>query len=633
MTEQERTDDTTESTPVSDAAQVPADVAAEQVVVETSAEEQADEAEQAEPAADEPVEQTEAPAADEPAEQTEAPAADEPAEQTEAPTADEPAEQTEAPATDEQAERTEPTEPAPDAPVEDAPEQDAPAEAPASAEATPSEEPTPSADDEPAPEAASAEAPGATTAEAPSASPTGAAPRPTPRPTPRPPTPAAVRPAAPAAAAAPLPTPHPPALTPAESAEAARWGRVDDDGTVWVREATGERAVGQYPGADTADALAFYVRRFADLHAKVLLLETRLATTDLPVKEIDSTLEHLTAELAEPAAVGDLDSLRSRLDALRAVADERRAEADAQRAAAKQAAIEARTAIVEAAEKIAGTEPDRIQWRPAGEQLRTLLDQWKDAQRHGPRIDRTTEDALWKRFSHARSTFDRERRRFFAELEKHNTSAKAEKTALVAEAERLATSTEWGPTSAAYRDLMARWKAAGRASRKDDDALWARFRAAQDQFFAARDASQKQTDEEFGANLQVKLALLEEAERLVPVRDLAAARASLREIQERWEKAGKVPRNDVQRVEGRLRAVEQAVRDAEQAQWQRSNPETRARAEGALAQLTAAIAGLEADLEKARAAGDQRKIADAQAALDARRAWLEQVERAAAESR
>lgn len=452
--------------------------------------------------------------------------------------------------------------------------------------------------------------------------------RATPRPGPRPhavPTPAAVAPTA--------TVPVPPALTPAESAEAARWGRVDDDGTVWVREESGERAVGQYPGADAADALAFYVRRYGDLHAKVVLFEARLQATDLSVKEIDQTLKHLTEELAEPAAVGDLGALRARLDALREVAAERRAQAEAERAAAKEAAVAHRTELVEAAEKIAATPPEKMQWRPAGEQLRTLLERWKEAQRQGPRLDRPTEDALWKRFSHARSTFDRERRRWFAELEKRNAEAKAAKEKLVAEAERLSTSTDWGPTSGAYRELMERWKAAGRASRKDDDALWARFRAAQDVFFSARDAANRQTDAEYAANLQVKLGLLEEAEKLVPVTDLAAAKRTLRDIQDRWEKAGKVPRGDVQRVEGRLRAVETAVREAEQAQWRRTNPETRARAEGAAAQLYAAIAALEEDLERAKADGDQRRIAEAQAALDARRAWLEQVEKAAEESR
>jgi hypothetical protein len=434
------------------------------------------------------------------------------------------------------------------------------------------------------------------------------------------------------AAAAPT-APVPPPADAAEAALAATFGSVDAEGNVSVREASGERVVGQFPGATEQEALALYVRRFLDLQAKVTLFEARLSATDLSVKEIDQTLSRLTTEVAEPAAVGDLDGLRARLDALRGVAAERRVAAEAERLAARAAAVESRTAIVEAAEKIAETEPSRIQWRPAGEQLRLLLDQWKDAQRNGPRLDRPTEESLWKRFSHARTTFDRERRHFFAELEQRNSSAKAAKERLVAEAERLQHSSDWGATAGAFRDLMAEWKLAGRASRSDDDALWARFRAAQDAFFASRDAQNAATDEEYRANLEVKEALLTEAEALLPIRDLNSAKQAIRGIQDRWEAAGKVPRADVQRVEGRLRAVETSIRDAEQAQWTRSNPETRARAEGAAAQLEQAIAGLEADLEKAKAAGDKRRIADAQAALDARRAWLEQVQRAADDSR
>jgi hypothetical protein len=497
-------------------------------------------------------------------------------------------------------------EPVVDAPVVDAPAQDA---EPAATEPAPTyTEPT-----------VSAPTPG---------------PVPTPRvlarPTPRP------RPAAPAAAGTPtaVPAPAVPApadLSPAEAAAAAAFGRVDEDGTVWVRDGETERSVGQYAG-DADEALAFYVRRYADLHAKVALAEARVGT-DLPAKELEQTLTHLDAELTEPAAVGDLPALRARIAALHTVAAERRAAQDAERAAAKQAAVAARTALVEAAEQLAATDPAAMQWRPAGEQLRTLLDQWKDAQRHGPRIDRPTEDALWRRFSHARSAFDRERRRHFAELEKSNASAKTAKTALVAEAEALATSTDWGATAGAFRDLMTRWKASGRAGRKDDDALWARFRAAQDAFFAARDAQSKQTDAEFAANLEVKLELLTKAEALVPVTDLAAARAALRDLQEAWEAAGKVPRADVQRVEGRLRAVEQAVRDAEQAQWRRTNPETRARAEGAAAQLVSAITQLEAELATAEAKKDARLVAELTSALEARKAWLEQVERAAADAR
>ncbi|WP_164984051.1 DUF349 domain-containing protein, partial [Cellulomonas endophytica] len=455
-----------------------------------------------------------------------------------------------------------------------------------------------------------------------------------PRPTPGAVRPRPPRPGAPAArtAAAPVAVPIPP-VDPAEEAAAAAFGRVDEDGTVYVREGEGERAVGQFAAGEPQDALALYVRRYLDLKAKLTLVEARIAGTDLPVKEIDQQVDGIAGELAEPSAVGDLDALRARLGPLRELAAARRATAEAERAAARAAAVESRTAIVEQAERIAATDPARMQWRPAGEQLRQLLDQWKEAQRSGARLDRATEESLWKRFSHARTAFDRERRHFFAELEQRNSAAKSAKEALVAEAEKLRTSTDWGATAGAYRDLMTRWKAAGRASRSDDDALWARFRAAQDAFFAARDADNAATDEEFRANLEVKEALLVEAEALVPVRDLARAKSALRSIQERWEDAGKVPRGDLQRVEGRLRAVETAVRESEQAQWRRSNPETRARAEGAAAQLEAAIAGLEQDLAAAEASGDARRAKEARTALEARRSWLEQVERAAQDAR
>ncbi|WP_455737954.1 DUF349 domain-containing protein [Cellulosimicrobium funkei] len=532
--------------------------------------------------------------------------------------------QTEAPAADDapaaEAETASPADAAPEAPAADAAEaaDDAPADAAPVAEAT---------------------APTETTAPA-EAAPRPAAPRPGPRPKPSalphpPRKPAAPAAGAPAAAAVVPEVPAVPALADDSAAAkaAAAFGRVDEDGTVYVRESAGERSVGQFPGVGADEALTLYVRRYLDLQAKVALFEARLTSTDLSVKEIDQTIARLTEETTEPSAVGDLDGLRAQVESLRGAAAERRAQLEAERAAAKAAALEARTEIIEAAEKIAATDPSRMQWRPAGEELRGLLERWKEAQRSGPRIDRASEEALWKRFSHARTAFDRERRHYFAELEQRNASAKAAKEKLVAEAEALSSSTDWGPTAGAYRDLMARWKAAGRASRKDDDALWARFRAAQDTFFQARDAVNSATDAEYAANLEVKEALLTEAEALVPVKDLAAAKAALRDLQERWEEAGRVPRGDLQRVEGRLRAVENAVRDAEQAQWTRSNPETRARAEGAAAQLEAAIEALEADLAAAQSRGDARAVKEAETALAARRSWLEQVVRAAEDSR
>ena len=446
-------------------------------------------------------------------------------------------------------------------------------------------------------------------------------------------TPASPAPPEPAPGSAAAPAPTGPAggaeapLDPAEVAAAAAFGRVDDQGNVYLREDAGERVVGQYPGVTADEAMTLYIRRYLDLKAQVDLFAARLE--QLNARDIDTTLATLTEAVSEPAVVGDVSGLRSHVQALATRAEKRKEDLAAQRAAAKERALAQRTQIVEAAEKIAGRDPAKIQWRSEGQRLRELLEEWKQAQRSGPRLDRGLEDGLWKRFSAARTGFDRNRRQHFAELDKHQAQVKATKERLIERAEALSGSRNWGPTSAAYRDLMQEWKRAGRAARKDDDALWARFRAAQDVFFDARNEANAATDAEYAQNLEVKLKLLEQAEALVPVTDLAAAKAALRTLQEQWDEAGKVPRADIQRVEGRMRAVETAIREAEQAKWDKSNPRVRARAEGAAAQLEAAIAGLQDDLTKARESGDSKRIAQAQEALEARQAWLEQVLRAA----
>ena len=430
---------------------------------------------------------------------------------------------------------------------------------------------------------------------------------------------------APAPAKAPAPAES--TIDPEKAMDAAKWGRVDGEGRVYVQDGGTEREVGQFPDVPIAEAMAFYVRRFLDLKATVDLFAMRLP--QLSIREIDSTVKSLGESLAAPAAVGDLDGLRARFEALRTVAAERRAAINAERAAAKEQALKDRTAIVERAEAIAAQDPDRTQWKSSGAELRELLEQWKGAQRRGPRLDRPTEDGLWKRFSHARTTFDRHRRQFFSELDAKQAQVKAAKEALIKRAQEMSSSTDWAGTSAKYRALMEEWKKAGRASRKEDDALWARFRAAQQVFFDARRAKDEAVDAEFAENLKVKEALLAKAEALLPVKNVKAAKRALRPIQDAWEEAGRVPRNAVRRLEGRMRAIEDAIREAENAEWRRTDPETKARAEGLAGQLEDSIAELESDLAAARAAGDAKKIAEAEAALTARRAWLEQVRRSA----
>lgn len=502
--------------------------------------------------------------------------------------------------------------------VPEAPEAEA-TEPAAEVEAAPAAEADPAAEPEAAPEE-----PTPAPTPAPAAAPS---PRPVPRPLPRPrPVP---RPDAAGSASSPViatPVTPTPAAERAEIEAASAFGSVADDGTVTVRDGENERVVGQFAtGGDGADALGLYVRRYLDLKAQVALLETRLPT--ITVKEATSTLATLTEQLVEPAAVGDLPALRTRLAALQEQASALQAEAQAARDAARAQAVTERTAIVEQVEEIAATDPSRIQWRDATAKVTALLDEWKTAQRAGVRIDRPTEDALWKRFSHARTSFDKARRAHFSELDRRNGDAKGVKEQLVTRAEALVGSTDWGPTGSQFRGLMDEWRAAPRGRRKDDDALWARFKAAQDAFFGARTQANAEIDSAYEGNLEVKLGLLTQAEALLPIKDLTATRNKLRQIQDAWDEAGKVPRADIQRTEARLRAVEQAVRDAEQAEMRRTDPEMKARVEGATAQLLDSITALEADLAAAQAAGNARKVKDAEAALATRRQWLDAVKR------
>ncbi|MDN6794706.1 MAG: DUF349 domain-containing protein, partial [Propionibacterium sp.] len=402
------------------------------------------------------------------------------------------------------------------------------------------------------------------------------------------------------------------------------FGRIDEDGNVWVTDGGSQRQIGSYPDGVPENPFALYTRRFLDLEATVRLFEDRLP--QLGAKDIDQTLSTLRQAVVAPAAIGDLPALRARVEELAERAEERKKQAHAERQAARTAALAERTALVERAEQLVAQDPERIHWKQTGQQLRDLLEEWKGLQRRGPRLDKATEDELWKRFSGARTLFDRRRRQFFSALDQQQSQAKSLKESLIAEAEALQTSTDWGATSAAYRGLMDRWKAAPRASRKEDDALWARFRAAQQVFFDARRAKDEAADSEYHDNLRAKETLLEEAESLLPVTDPDTVKPLLRGIQDRWDEIGRVPGSDVSRIEGRMRAVEDAVRQAEDREWKRSNPETRARAEGMLGQLQQQVEDLEADLATATAAGDTRRAGELQDTLTTKKAWLDQIQ-------
>ena len=402
------------------------------------------------------------------------------------------------------------------------------------------------------------------------------------------------------------------------------WGRVDADGTVYVRTADGERVIGSWQAGSPEEAIVFYQRKYDALETEVVLLEQRMSATDLAPAQAAATVQRLLGTISDANALGDLDGLRARLERLTEDVGHRREEAKAVREQARVQAREVKERIVAEAEQIAA---EATHWKSSGERMRELLEEWKAA----PHADRAAEAVLWKRLSAARNAFTKRRKAFFASLESEREEVRARKEQLVTEAEALSGSTDWGPTTSAFRELMTRWKAAGRADRDAEAELWKRFRAAQDKFFTARAEVFSAKDAELREHAEAKQQLLEAAQTLLPVTDSRAARAALRGIQERWEGIGAVPRDSREHLESGLRRVEDAVRNAEETQWRRSNPEALARAEGTVAQLRSTIAQLEAQLAKARDQGDERAARNAEEAITARRAWLEEAERALAE--
>jgi hypothetical protein len=393
------------------------------------------------------------------------------------------------------------------------------------------------------------------------------------------------------------------------------WGRVDADGAVWVRTGSGERAVGSWHAGTPEDGLAHYTLRYEDLATEVQLLETRLQSGAGDPKATLTQATALRESLPTAAVVGDLDTLDQRLDALGAAARVKLEEVSAARAAARAAAALAKEKLVLEAEELAQSS----QWKSSGDRFRAIVEEWKAIRG----VDRKADEALWKRFAAARDTFTQRRGSHFASLDAQRSQARARKEELVAEAEELAESTDWGPTAGRLKALMTEWKAAGRASKEAEEQLWIRFRAAQDAFFSRRSATFNERDAKQVGNQRAKEALIAEVEALDAQSDLKGAQARLREIQERYEAVGHVPREVVRALDARMRSAEQRIREAADAHWRRGT----ATANPLLDRLRDAVAKAESQLVKAQAAGDPARVAEAEAAVAARREWLAEAER------
>ena len=358
-----------------------------------------------------------------------------------------------------------------------------------------------------------------------------------------------------------------PAPLPArEPSDPSKFGRVDEDGNVFLTRGGQERQIGSWQAGTPEEGLAHYGQRYDDLVTEVELIETRLRAHPEDADSLRKSAEALKASLADAAVIGDIDAVEARLDKAIDASDTAREKAKEQKAQRREQAIARKEALAAEAEDLA---ENSTEWKAAGDRIRAILEEWRGIRG----IDRATDDELWKRYSRARDSFNRRRGSHFAELDRNRAQARKTKEELVERAEALKDSTDWGHTARAYRDLMTEWKAAGRAPREVDDKLWERFRAAQDHFFEARNAVNAERDREFEANAEAKDALISEYDSLIdPAKGLGAAKAKLRELQDKWDEIGFVPRGRVREFEDKIGSIEKRVSEAEDSRWRKTDP-------------------------------------------------------------
>lgn len=408
---------------------------------------------------------------------------------------------------------------------------------------------------------------------------------------------------------------------------AVAFGRVDEQGTVYVTDGDNEREVGQFPDAANADeALNLYARRYLDLKEKLDLFAARLQSANIKSKEIDKSLKTLEIETQEPAVVGDIPALRSQLGHIKEQAETKKEQLAQERMVQLAQAVQERTSIVEEAETIVASLSEQTNWRQTADKLKALFEQWQEHQRTSIRIDKKNADALWKRFSTARSAFNQSRRKWAQERDASREQAKKTKEEIISRANEIKDSVDWAATSHEFNQLMDRWKAAGRAGRNEDDTLWAQFRQAADTFFNARQADRDKTSTDEQENLKLKEALVVKAEALLPVDNEQAAkqaRQALAKIQEEWDQIGYVPRNDMRRIESRLDAVDRQIKAVEDAGWKKSDPEAEARKSNFERQLESQLAELDQQIAKE---SDTAKKQQLEAEKAAKEQWLKAIQ-------
>ena len=406
----------------------------------------------------------------------------------------------------------------------------------------------------------------------------------------------------------------------------AKFGRVGDDGTVYVITPTGDRAVGSYPGKSPEEALAYFVKKFEMAASEVALLAARIRSGAMVPSDAHEAVNKLRAQITELNGVGDLANLASSLEKIPALISEhegayqaRKAAQNAEREARKVEAEAIKEKIVAEAESMI----DSVAWKVTTARLKELLDEWKKA----PRLDKKVDAALWKRFSSSRNKFDKRRRVHFSNLDSEQKKVASTKEVIVKEAESLANSREWLNTAKRYKELMDQWKASGRGKKSADTALWNRFKAAQDTFFKAKNADMDKRKNSMVENLAKREAMIVDFEALLPISDFKSAKNKFYDLMGKWQKIGMTDRKKRSTFDARIKKVEDEINELERNFQRKSDPSAKAQANKVVQGLAEAIENYEKQAAKAEAAGQTAKAMVAREAAAARRGWLEQAQK------
>jgi hypothetical protein len=408
------------------------------------------------------------------------------------------------------------------------------------------------------------------------------------------------------------------------STSSTDFGRVENDGTVLVKMPDGsEKQVGQWAAGDPNDGLAFYIRKYHEIENELSLALQRLKEGKGNADAVFKLIERVKTSLETPNFVGDISILSTKIEELQVLAAVKKAEFSAAKAIAKEKAMEKRKQLVEEAEKLVNSK----QWKVTTQRFKEIVEEWKKLP-HGAKSE---EQALWKRFSAARSAFDKTRRQYFSTLESGRKEASKIKSEIVTQAKAIADSKDWNDTANKFRNLMAKWKSAPILERKEEQKLWKEFKLAQDVFFAARTAALSVLDEEHSKNLEAKKVLAEKAEKILPITDIKSARQALKPIQEEWSKIGHVSRKDKDKIEARLKAVEEAIRNAEKNELNRTDPAKSARAQSTMELIEAKLIKTEKERESALSSGDTKKAEKLALTIESQKMLLEATKTALAD--